>query len=83
MPSLDGFAHGLAPNSAASSVARGEKKAVTLFAFRSCRANTAMLEGCPEAAYSGGNSCWILSDGADAPTPSPRVLQYQVSMEGD
>ena len=79
MPSLDGLPQGSAPNRAASSAARGEKYAVTRFASRSCLANTAMLDGCPEAANSGGNSRWILSDGADAATPSPSVLRYQVS----
>ena len=79
MPSLGGLSQGSAPNSAASSTARGEKYAVTRFALRSCLANTAMLDGCPEAANNGGNSRWILSDGADAATPSPSVLRYQVS----
>lgn len=55
MPSLGGLSHGLAPNSAASSTARGEKYAVTRFALRSCRENTAIAAGWPEAAKIGEN----------------------------
>ena len=56
MPSLGGLSHGLAPNSAASSAARGEKYAVTRFALRSCRENTAIAAGWPDAAKIGENS---------------------------
>ncbi len=55
MPSLGGFSHGLAPNKAASSAARGEKYAVTRFAARSWRENTAIAAGWPEAAKIGEN----------------------------
>jgi hypothetical protein len=79
MPSLDGLSQGCAPNNAASLAARGEKYAVTSFALRSCREKTAMLDGWPDAANIGENICWILSAGAAAATPSPSVLQYQVS----
>ena len=55
MPSLGGFSHGLAQNRAASSAARGEKYAVSRFALRSCRENTAIAGGWPDAAKSGEN----------------------------
>jgi hypothetical protein len=82
-PAREGFAQGSASNAFATSLAAGEKYAITSQCKRpsdSERVNTAIARGFPAALNACRNTSSIAVDSMEAIIPSPRLIEYQDSI---